>query len=197
MWRRNLQSRTKKYAELGATASQASKLAVGNLIKQGKAKEAKEETKYWIDKRMAQRVINEQQPTHSKDENSFDAVSIVKRTLDEVNEFYVYRINNGSLKGGSDYVFKSSQEMAKLAIHMDVNGPEEDLQKENAFFDVTHTRVHGFKSFGLWLVHGQMHEMICLASMEMRSENSNDIAIFFKHFNKVLEKSFRNTKIQI
>ena len=32
LWRRNLQARTKKYAETGATASQASKLAVGNLI---------------------------------------------------------------------------------------------------------------------------------------------------------------------
>ena len=91
-------------------------------------------------------MINEQQPTHSKDENSFDVVSIVKRTLDEVDEFYMYRINNRSLNGESDYIFKSSQEMAQLAICMDVNGPEDGLQKENAFFDVTHTRVHGFKS---------------------------------------------------
>ena len=83
-------------------------MAIGNLIIQGKAKEAKEEIKYWIDKRMAQRVINEQQPTHSKYENSFDAVGIMKRTLNEVDEFYVYRINNGSLNGESDYVFKSN-----------------------------------------------------------------------------------------
>ena len=87
MQRRNLQARTKKCAETGVTASQASKFARGNLITQGKTKEVKEEMKYWIDKRMAQRVINEQQPTHSKDENSFDAVSIMKRTLDEVDEF--------------------------------------------------------------------------------------------------------------
>ena len=37
--RQNLQARTKKYAKTGATATQASKLAVGNLIMQGKAKE--------------------------------------------------------------------------------------------------------------------------------------------------------------
>ena len=78
--------------------------------------------------------------------------------------------------------------MAELAICMDVNGPEDGLQKENTFFDVTHTRVHGFKSFALWLVHGLMHEMIHLASMEMPSENSNDITIFFRLFNEVLEK---------
>ena len=102
-----MQARTKKYAETSTSATQAGKLAVSNLIIQGKAKETKEETKYWIDKRMAQRVIKEQQPIHSKDENSFDAVSIMKRTLDEVDEYYIYRINNGSLNGESDYIFKS------------------------------------------------------------------------------------------
>ena len=71
---------------------------------------------------------------------------------------------------------------------MDVNGPEVGLQKENASFDAPHTRVHGFKSFALWLVHGPMHEMICLESMEMRTENSNDIAIFSTLFNEILEK---------
>ena len=165
--RRNLQARTKKYSETGASATQAGKLAVSNIIIQGKAKEAKEETKYWIDKRMVQRVINEQQPIHSKDENSFDAASIMKRTLDEVDQYYIYRINNGSLNGESDYVFKSSKQMAQLAICMDVNGSEDGLQMENAYFDATHTRVHGFKSFALWLVHGPMQEMIRLASMEM------------------------------
>ena len=112
----------------------------------------------------------------------------MKRTLDEVNEFYICRINNGSLYGESDYVFKSSWEMAELAIHMDVNGPEDGLQKENAFFDVTHTRVHSFKSFVLWLVHGPMCEMIHLASMEMHSENSNDIAISFRLLMKCWKK---------
>ena len=87
-------------------------MAIGNLILQEKEQEAKEENKYCLDKRMTQRVINEQQLTHSKDENSFDAVQIVKRTLGEVDEFYVYRINNGFLNGESDYVFKSSREMS-------------------------------------------------------------------------------------
>ena len=112
----------------------------------------------------------------------------MKRTLDEVDEYYIYRINNGSLNGESDYVFKSSKQMAQLAIHMDVNGPEDGLQMENTYFDATHTRVHGFKSFALWLVHGPMWEMIHLASMEMRTENSNDIAIFFQLFYEILEK---------
>ena len=55
---------------------------------------------------MTQRIFHEQQETHSVDENSFDAVGILKRALDEADEFYIYRINNGSLNGSSDYVSK-------------------------------------------------------------------------------------------
>ena len=68
--------------------------------------------------------------------------------------------------------------MALRAIRMDINGEENGLQKENAYFDAMHTRVHGFKSFALWLI-----SMLRLASMEMRSENTNDISIFFTLFN--------------
>ena len=74
--------------------------------------------------------------------------------------------------------------MALLAIKMDVNNEEETgLQNENAFLDVTHCRVFGFKSFALWLVHSSMIEMICLASMEMCTENAEDIVLFFRLFN--------------
>ena len=62
------------------------------------------------------------------------------------------------------------------------------LQKENAYFDATHTRVHRFKSFALWLIHGPVRKMLRLASMEMKSENTNDISIFFTLFNEVLEQ---------
>ena len=143
-----------------------------------KVHEAKLETHNWIDKRKTQRIFHEQQETQSVDENSFDAVGILKRALDEEDKFYIYHINNRSLNGSSDYVFKTSCEIALRAIRMDVNGEEDRLQKENAYFDATHTRGHGFKSFTLRLIHGPMREMLRLASMEMRSENTNDISIF-------------------
>ena len=50
-----------------------------------------------------------------------------------------------------------------------------------------HMRVFSFESLGLWLVHLSITDMICLASMEMRSENSENIAIFFRLFNEMLE----------
>ena len=133
MWHRNIQARTQEFSQKGGTASLAGKMAVGNLIIQGKVKEAQLETHNWIDKRMTQRIFHEQLETHSVDENSFDAVGILKRALDEADEFYIYRINNGSLNGSSDYVFKTSHEMALRAIRMDVNGEEDGLQKENTY----------------------------------------------------------------
>ena len=62
--------------------------------------------------------------------------------------------------------------MAELAIQMDVEGPENIQQEENAYFDATHTRVHGFKSLGLWLFHPIMRKVIRLASMDLRTENT-------------------------
>ena len=50
------------------------------------------------------------------------------------------------MNDSSDYVFKSSRIMAKLALKKDVEGPDNILQEENAYFDATHTRVHGFRS---------------------------------------------------
>ena len=89
----------------------------------------------------------------------------------------------------TDYTFKSSQIMAKLAICMDVEASERNaMQNENAYFDATHTRVHSFKSFGLWTYHPAMRRTVRLASMDLRSEKSTDIATFFILFNEVLTK---------
>ena len=87
-----------------------------------------------------------------------------------------------------DYVFKSSRVMAKLAVQMDVTGPENILQQENTYFDVTHTHVHGFKSLGLWLYHPTMRKVIRLASVDIRTENTKDIALFLTMFNEILQK---------
>ena len=87
---------------------------------------------------------------------------------------------------GTDHIFKSSRKMAQLALQMDVDAEENILQLENAYFDATHTRVYGFKTFALWLLHPTMKQMIWLASMEIRSENHIHIAVFFRLFNRML-----------
>ena len=88
----------------------------------------------------------------------------------------------------SDYVFKSSRIMDELAIQIDVEGSDNILQEENGYFDTTHTKIHGFKYLGLWLFHPTMRKVIRLASMDIRTENTKDIALFFTLFNGILQK---------
>ena len=73
-----------------------------------------------------------------------------------------------------------------MAIDMDVDREPNLLQMENAYFDATHTRVYGFKSLGLWLIHPAMKKILRLASMEIRSEHHEHIGLFFKLFNEIL-----------
>ena len=177
------------------TANQLGREIVRRLVAEGRFEEVKQEAKIWMDKKMAKKVINSNNPVFNLKENSFDAVGILKSETDKEDPFYTYRINNGRLNGGSDYVFKSSHQKAMLALKMDVNNEEDTgLQEENAFFNAMQMRVFGFKSFELWLIHLSMREMVWLASMEMRKENSEDIAIFFRLFNQMLEKVTNSTQ---
>ena len=105
------------------------------------------EAENWVDRRAAKCQMEKLVLTASHDHNSFDAVGIMKQTTDTRDKFYIYRIGNRNLNGGSDYVFKSSKKMGEMALLMDVEGPENILQLENAYFDATHTRVYGFKTF--------------------------------------------------
>ena len=73
-----------------------------------------------------------------------------------------------------------------MALDMDGDGEPNLLQMENAYFDATHTHVYGFKSLGLWLIHPTMKKILCLASMEIRSEHHEEIGLFFILFNEIL-----------
>ena len=98
-------------------------------------------------------------------------------------------MNNGLCNNTSDHVFKLSREMVGIAIMMDINNPEVNpLQFENCYFDATHKRTQGFKSLGLWTFHPAMKKILHLASMEIRTENTHDIAQFFRFFNEIVAK---------
>ena len=142
------------------------------------------EANNWTDARKAKRL----QSTGRKDGNSFDAVGIVKRKTDTKGECYIYRINNSNCNDGCNYVFKSSRMVVELALKMDIDGDKNIMQTENVYFDATHSQVHSFKSFGLWVYHPPMRCILCLASMEICSKNSKDIAQFFSLFNELVAK---------
>ena len=161
---------------------------VALLIESGEMDMAAAEPENWVDRRAAKRQMEKLLPTAGHDHNSFDAVGLIKRTTDIRDKYYIYKIGNRNLSGGSDYVFKSSKKMAEIAILMDVDGPENILQLENAYFDTTHTRVYGFKTLAMWMVHPAMKQILRLTSMEIWSENHTDIALFLHLFNEILSE---------
>ena len=134
---------------------------------------ADEEADYWSDLRASKRYHDEANPNYGHDVDSFDAVGIMKQKINKRDTYHIYQINNGNLNNSSDYVFKASKRMAELAISMDVDSPEKSvLQEENAYFDATHTHIHGFKSLGLWMYHPAMRKILRLVTMDICSENA-------------------------
>ncbi len=122
-----------------------------------------------------------------KDVHSFDMVCNLKKESNKHNPYWIYKVNWGAANNSLDYVFKTSCEMAKIGISMDINGDIDSLlANEPCYFDIVHIWVDGFKSFALWVLHPVTHSVVWLANMEMRTENVYDISIFFQLWNEVL-----------
>ena len=114
---------------------------VEKMLKTGTMEDVHNEVGLWIDYKRDKQVMNDAVPSVPKDENLFDAVAIIKRKTDEYNPYYIYRVNNGLCNNTSDYVFKSSREMVRIAMMMDIDNAESNpLQLENCYFDATHKR---------------------------------------------------------
>ena len=169
-------------------AKEVSLVEIGRFIESGQMDLAKSEADAWVDRKAVKWQMNIVNSSGSGDHNSFDAVGRLKWKTDESDKYYIYSIGNSDFSedATTDHIFKSSKEMAELAIAMDQESPNNILQLENAYFDATHMRVYGFKTFGLWLQHPAMKMMIHLASMEIRSENHIHIVAFFRLFNKMV-----------
>ena len=78
--------------------------------------------------------------------------------------------------------------MAQLAIDMDQNGPEHPLQAEDVYLDGCHSRCTGYKTLALFVYHMAMHRILRLAMMEVKSESTQEISLFWKLFNQILSE---------
>ena len=126
-------------------------------------------------------------PEQHVETQSLEAVAELKKGSDLIDPLHIYRINSKVMNNQPDFVMKSSSKILKVALQMDQDGEENPLQQEDAFFDGCHSRCTGFISLGLWVQHPSMRRVIRLASMEVRSEATEDIAIFFKLINEMLQ----------
>ena len=112
-------------------------------IEEGDIDDAEQEAEDWeLNSNISTGMSDVEQIPHSKDINSFDAVALMKRKLDAKDPYLIYQISNGAMNNSSDYVFKSSQKGAEVALLMDVDAdPPNAWQTQNAYFDATHTHT--------------------------------------------------------
>ena len=118
---------------------------------------------------------------------SIEAVAEMKKGSDKLDKLHIYKLNNSSMNSDPDYVCKSSTKILQMAIDMDQEGPENVLQKEDAFFDGSHSRCTGYISLGLWVHHPSLRSVIRLVSMEVKSEITENLIIFWRLVNEMLQ----------
>ena len=119
---------------------------------------------------------------------SIEAVAELKKGSDKVDPLHIYKLNNSAMNGEPDYGMKSSSTMLEIALDMDQDGPPNVLQNEDAFFDGSHSRCTDFISLALWVNHPSMRRVLRLVSMEVRSESTENLIIFWQLFNEMLIK---------
>ena len=99
----------------------------------------------------------------------------------------IYKVNDASFNDEQDIVFKTSRRMLNLALSMDQNATTKSpLQEEIAYFDAMHSRCKNWKTLTLWVYHPVSRKLMCLATMETKSESSTTCALFWKIWNKAL-----------
>ena len=105
----------------------------------------------------------------------------------------MYRINSRQLNGQPSYVFKSSMEMARLAQSMDRDGNGQ-MKDEYAHVDATHQRYRGLKSVTLRAYHEISRKLVCLAILDIGSENIVNLTIFWTLMNEMLQELSGNSE---
>ena len=104
-----------------------------------------------------------------------------------MDNFYISSINDSSMNGRPSYVFKTSRKMARMVINMDQNYPHKNpSQDEPAYFDGMYKRCSGWKTLTLWVYHNASTKLLRLATMEVKGETSENVALFWRLFNEVL-----------
>ena len=119
---------------------------------------------------------------------SVGAVVEAKKGSDKLDKFHIYKINNSEMNDLPDFVVKSSSVILKMALDMDQDAEPNVLQQEDAFFDGSHSRCTGFVALGLWVHHTSMRKVFRLVSMEVKSESTENLVLFWRMVNEMLQK---------
>ena len=125
--------------------------------------------------------------------HSLSSVAELKTCTDTVDNFYISSINDSNMNGRPSYVFKTSRNMARMAINMDQNYPHKNpSQDEPAYFDGMHKRCSGWKTLTLWVYHNARRKLLRLATMEVKGETSENVALSGDYLMRYWQKVKRN-----
>ena len=121
------------------------------------------------------------------EKHSLSAVAEIKTYTDTKDSYYIFRINDQNMNGQPSFVFKTSRQMAEIAIQMDQSASNKSaLKEEYCYFDGMHRRCEGWKTLTLWVFHSPSRKLLRLASMEVKGETSKMVALFWKSFAQVV-----------
>ena len=110
----------------------------------------------------------------------------MKTEIDIDDEFLTDRINSFKCNGESSCVLKGSRTVARKAIQMEQDGPENELQNEEFYFDTAHNWYKCFKSLALWVGHPAISKLFRLFNMKVYTVCSDNIAILWRCLNDIL-----------
>ena len=122
------------------------------------------------------------------EKHSLEAAGTLRKATDKEDKYLIYQINNSQFNGQPNYIFKSSAPMAQLAIDMNQNGPEHPLQGKEAYFNGCHSRCAGYKTLALFVYHMAMYCILRLVMMEVKSESTQEISLFWELFNQIISE---------
>ena len=105
---------------------------------------------------------------YSKD--SWESIINLKEDADEIDPFFIYRMNLPGQGNGPPFVFKTLITSLQIAMLMDCESVNVNpLQEEEAFFDAMHSRVKGYKRLCLYVMEPASMSLIRIATMEVKS----------------------------
>ena len=130
--------------------------------------------------------------------HSFPAVASAKQKLDPVDPFLIYKFNGENSTGVPKYVYKSSWDMAMLALQMNTLDDENTspLKEEFLYFDCMHNCCKDFKTFTLWTYCPVIRKVMRIATMEAEKEDAENITLFLSLFLETLQKVSKNPNLK-
>ena len=130
--------------------------------------------------------------------HNFDAVGKYReKVLEKLDDPYlIYKVHNKSLDPSRpSFVFKTSKEQLQIAVDMDRQGSN-PLGEEYCHLDGNHKRCAGFKTITLWMYHPFLRQMCKIATMEVESENTLAMNLFWEMLNEALQEYTTNPTIR-